>query len=134
MANEFTFFKRLVDSKILGIHTAFLGKVTQIAGDTAMVKPLTMYRTKDGAAMEQSEVCAVVPQSVKTEERTITYRVSEYADESTTVLVPVPLKTGDLVFVGVCERDITAARQGILEEPGSRRHHDMNDGVILRVL
>lgn len=136
MANEFTFFQNLIDSKILNLHTAFLAKIENVdeTGRKAIVKPLTMVKPVNGKAFEQSVVSAVIGQNAKMKAQTITYRNAEEDTDTITVLVPDVLKVGDIVYVGVCERDITSAKNGVISYPNSKRHHNINDGVILAVL
>ena len=129
-----TIFSDMIDQKILDIHTAFLGQVVSVSGNTARIQPLNMALPVGGSAQKASVVTAVVPTNIKCKQEDITYLTPENGVETTTVLVPDQLKGGDIVFVGVCERDITNAKKGIIAEPTRGRHHNENDGVILRVL
>lgn len=127
--NELSFFDNKINSRILDLHTAYLGRVERINGDKAIVKPLTKYKAYGGNSAEQSVAPAFIPSNIKYTTETITIDGAEK-----TVLVPDDLSVGDIVFVGVCDRDITYARYGEISEPKSKRHHNINDGVILRVL
>lgn len=129
MANEFSAFDRIINERIKNIRTAFIGKVVSINGSMAMVQPLIKY----GADIkETSLVSVVIPSNVKCKTKTITYMVTNVTSATMTVLVPDSLAVGDIVYVGICDRDITTAKNGIMSEP--TRQHDINDGVILRVL
>lgn len=130
---EISFFENMIDSKILNIHTAYLGKVVSISGNTARVQPLTMSKAIGGKSAEQSTTTAVIPPNIKYRADKITYRISDDRSETTTVLVPDSLAVGDTVYVGVCDRDISFAKKGIIGKATSR-HHNINDGVILRVV
>lgn len=133
MANDMGFFTNSIDSKILNIHTGYLGKVLSVNGSSARVQPLTMYKAIGGKAKQQSPVTAVVPPNIKYSKETITYRVSDTASQTKTVLVPSSLSVGDIVYVGVCDRDISHAKNGKIAE-ATNRHHNINDGVIIRVV
>lgn len=123
----------LINSKIINIHTAFIGKVLSVNGSIAKVKPLTYSKNSSGALKEQTPVAAYIPQNVKTKQETISYMKSQYESETKTIIVPDVIDAGDIVYCGVSERDITAENLGgKISEP--TRHHDINDSVILAVL
>lgn len=131
--SDFDYFTKLVDQKILNVHTAFLAKVISVKGKSARLQPLSMYKAVGGTAQQPSVVTAVVPENIKYKREDITYQISAAQNRTTTVLVPDELKTGDIVYVGVCERDISYAQNGIIAE-ATNRHHSVNDSVILQVL
>lgn len=131
--NGLTYFENAIDKAVLNIRTAYLAKVLDVKGKTARLQPLTVYKAVGGSAKAQKTTTAVIPQNIKFKEETITYMTSDTATAQTTVLTPQNLAVGDIVYVGVCDRDITNAVKGIISE-ATPRHHDINDGVILRVL
>jgi hypothetical protein len=135
------FFNSLINGAIINLHTGYIAKVINVNGDTARVQPLTYTKDANGKNIEQAVVTAAIPPNVKYEARDIEY-ISEvsYSDSSglktetnvKQVLMPCALCPGDIVYCAVCERDITYALNGIPAE--SKRHHDMNDSIILKVL
>ena len=127
------YVEKTINSKLLQVNTAYLGRVEAINGTTARVKPLTKHKAKGGAAQEQSSAPAMIPPNIKYKEEKITYLVNKDRSETKTILTPDNLDVGDIVFVGVCDRDITHAKNGVISE-ASNRHHNINDGVILRVV
>lgn len=132
--NEFNFFKNIVEQRVLAIHTAFLAKVISASGSSATVSPLMSLKSSvTGEQINVGYVSAVIPKNVKFKRETITYAVSDTSSETKTVLVPDDIVPGDIVYVGVCERDITNATEG---KPylATMRTHSLNDGVILCVL
>ena len=131
--SEFGYFSNITKEAVLQIHTAYLGKVLSVDGNTARIQPLTMYKTIDGQPKEQSTTKAIIPPNIKFKTEQITYLESETSHKTKTIVVPANLAVGDIVYVGVCERDITYAKNGVIRE-ATPRHHDINDGVILRVL
>lgn len=131
--NELKFLHNFVNQKILNIHTSYLGKVLSVKGDTARLKPLGVYRATGGEAMEQKTTTALIPPNIKFRTETITYRISDTESESKTVLMPENLAVGDIVYVGICDRDISNAKNGNTNE-ATARHHNINDGVILQVV
>lgn len=126
-----------VDTRIkqamLNINTAYLAKVLSVNGRKALVQPLTVHKSVGGKAKEQTPVSAYVPTDIKFKHRELTYMISEDKTDTIYVVVPAELEVGDIVYVGVCDRDISNALNGVISEATSR-HHDINDGVILRVL
>ena len=133
MTNLNSYFERMIDGKLLNIHTAYLARVVSVSGTQARLQPLSVYKAVGGNAQEQSTTTAVIPPNIKSKAQTITYRMSETESESTTVLIPEVLSAGDIVYVGVCDRDISNAKLGEVGE-ATNRHHNINDGVILQVV
>lgn len=131
---NFDLLDNTIKQAVLSIHTAFLAKVISVSDNRAVVLPLESI-TERGSDTQTplTHVSVVVPPNVKYAAKNITYRTSADSTNTITVLVPEELSAGDLVYVGVCERDITDALGGLAELP-TERHHDINDGVILRVL
>lgn len=132
--NEFNFFQNMIEQRVLSIHTAFLAKVISVDNDGATVQPLRSL--KSSATGEQTAVGYVrvtVPENVKFKREDITYRISDTSSVTKTVIVPDDIAAGDIVYIGICERDITNAKTGGAEL-ATMRTHDMNDGVILCVL
>lgn len=126
------FTEKLIDGKIINIHTAFIGKVITINGNIARVQPLTYSKNINGELKEQTPIAAHIPRNIKVKEEAITYRISDYNSKTTTVIVPDKLAVGDIVYCGVSERDISGENLGgKIAEP--TRHHDINDSVILAV-
>ena len=132
MNNNIGFFDLNIEKQILNIHTAYLGKVLSIDGTTARLQPLTTYKATNGIAKEQSTTSAVIPPNIKFSTERITYLTGTEA-VSKMIVVPASLAVGDIVYVGVCDRDITYAKNGVISE-ATQRHHNINDGVILRVV
>lgn len=129
---DMTFFNKIVNNAVINIHTAYIAKVLSVDGTRAMVQPLTYAKNASGQTVEQAPVSAFIPSNVKYAVKNITYRVSD-TSETTAVLVPEELQEGDIVYCGVCERDISSAVTGVMADLPTR-HHDMNDSVILKVL
>lgn len=132
--------ENIIDDKIHDIHTAFIGRVVQINGNTAKVRSLTYSRNTDSYE-EQTVVSAVIPLNVKLRQEEITYVTHvSYSEngglsvetDTKQIIVSEDIAVDDIVYVGICERDISNAVKGIAAEPV--RFHDMNDGVILKVL
>ena len=84
-------------------HTNFIGKIVGINFNTATIQPLIMYKVYGEKAQRTAEV---------------TISQSE-------------LKTGDTVYCGVCERDITEARNGNMALSNTGRHHSLSDSVVI---
>lgn len=130
---DFDFLDGLTKQQILNIRTSYLAKVTGISGNTARVQPLHMHKAVNGKAEKAKENSAVIPRNIKYSTSTITYKTANDTTKSMTVLVPADLAIGDIVYVGVCDRDITYAKNGKIGE-ATNRHHNINDSVIIRVM
>ena len=130
---QFGWIENLIEDKLLNLHTAFLGRVVSVNGDAARVQPRMTYGAAGGVRTEHKAVSVMIPKNVKYKAETITYFTGSNTTNTKEVLTPDSVLVGDIVFCGVCERDITNARNGI-ETLASSRRHNVNDGVILRVL
>lgn len=124
--------EKIIDDKILNLHTAFLGIVIEVNFSSAMVQPLNSCKML-GEFQTQKPIKAIIPPNIKYKTDQITYQTSNSHTETKTILVPDKLCINDLVYVGVCERDITYTKKGDEGQPTSR-HHDINDAVILCVM
>lgn len=131
--NGIEYIKNTIEQYILNIDTAYLAQVLQVNGKTARLQPLTVHKVAGSKAKKQSTTTAVIPSNIKYKEETITYKVTDIRSETKTVLTPDKIAVGDIVLVVVCDRDITHAIKGVISE-ATQRHHDINDGVIVRVL
>lgn len=123
----------IIKNQLMNLHTAFIGKVVSVNGNTAIVQPLSMIKAYGAAAKPQTAISVAVPKNVKHERKTITYLTGGSQSQTTEILIPSDISSGDIVYCGICERDITEARKGQIAQV-STRHHDINDGVILAVL
>lgn len=127
------FVETLIESKIVNIHTAFIGKVLSVNGNIARIQPLTYSKNANGTLVKQATVAAYIPQNIKVKQETITYMKSQDSSESKTIIVPDIVTCGDIVYCGVSERDVTTENLGgKIAKP--TRHHDINDSVILAVI
>lgn len=131
--NGINYIGQAIEQKLLQVRTADLARVVSVDGNTARLQPLTMHKAVGGNAIKQSIISAVIPQNIKVREQTITYMANSQDTGTLTVLVPDELAVDDIVIVGVCDRDISNAKRGVISE-ATNRHHDINDSVILRVL
>ena len=129
--NGIGYFDMAIEKALLNVRTAYLAKVVTVNGNRAIVQPLDTYKVMGGKATQRKPVSALIPPNIKLATQTITYLISTEQSESTTVLVPDNLSTGDIVMVGVCDRDITNAQRGIING-ATDRHHNINDSVIIR--
>ena len=67
------FVEMLIESKIVNIHTAFIGKVLSVNGNIARVQPLTYSKNVRGELKAQTPVAVYIPQNIKVKQETITY-------------------------------------------------------------
>lgn len=131
--------RMIVDQMLLGVHTAFLGKIVSFQPDkkVATVQPLTLEKQvgKNGS-----------PQSVLTNIPVLNHACFKYslkdrtcltsasgATESRTHIIAEPLAPGDICLCVTCERDITEARRGNSVVP-PLGHHQRKDSVVVGVI
>ena len=131
--NGMSYFNSAIEQHLLKIRTGYIGRVLSIEGSEARIQPLSSYQATGGSAEESKPASALIPQDIKYKEKTITYMKSLVDTETETILIPDKLAVGDVVFVGISDRDITYAKKG-LSKTATNRHHDINDGVILKYL
>ena len=148
-----TIFERMIEEKLLNIHTAFIGKIISVSGNTAKVQPLNKVK-QYGREAEQQSVLQNVPilnnarfklQSATVEyvsdvdldtNKSDGYVTSASIDKTTKTIETVKrvgLTKGDIVFCVCADRDITEARRGNMAVP-SIGHHSQSDAVIVGVL
>lgn len=122
--------KKMIDGKLLDLHTAFLGKVLSANEKTASVQPLGKIKQYGEEAKSQAPLSGVPIATYKLEKRTITT-----CDDGTVedVAIIKPIEAGDIVVCICCDRDITEAKRGINGTPAIG-HHSLSDSVIVGVL
>ncbi len=116
----------MVNQQLMDTHTNFIGKIVSIDINTAKVQPLTMYKVY-GQKAQTSAVLTNVPILYPYK---CVYKVDEVTNEVIGI-VQEELKEGDTVYCGVCERDITEAKNGNLAAPSVARRHNLSDSVII---
>ncbi len=138
---SFAAIENIINNKLLNLHTAYLAKVISTNGNTAKIQPLGMSKAYGETAQEQSVLSSVpiLKSAHKVKTKTITYikdvdfDKKEVTTDTATITEVVPISAGDIVYCGVCERDITEAKNGINSTPAIG-HHSMSDSVIIGVL
>lgn len=148
-------FEDMIDRALLDMHTAFLGKVLSINGNKATVQPLGLYKQYGETAQNQAVVSAVISKSGQckmTGNETISYIsdvtcevkknkeetvVTDVSIKKTTSTKSIPvfsnLEAGNIVICVCCDRDISAAKNGINAVPAVG-HHSLSDSVIVGIL
>lgn len=148
-----TIIENLIEEQLMNIHTAFVGKVISVSGNTATVQPLNKVKQYGKKAETQSVIPNVPilnnaryklqPATVKyvsdvdlDTNRSDGYVTSASVDITTKTIETVKrvgLAKGDIVFCVCADRDITEARRGNMAVP-SVGHHSQSDAVIVGVL
>lgn len=115
------------EEALLNLHTAFVGKVTKMNGETkADIQPLTLMKQLGRPPKKQALLKDVpVLEHVRHIE---TFKAGEDMHEGHVQFKP--LKAGDIVLCVCCERDITEAKKGnsVLPPIG---HHLIKDAVVV---
>ena len=145
------FFDNLIESKLLSVHTSYIGRVLSVSEDltTARILPLGKTREYGKEAKSQtplSNVPVLHSARWKLEKKKLRFVIDlkvekgeEYVEEVTPtykeyeLLLPKDLEAGDLVLCVCCERDINAARNGgnVVPPVG---HHSMSSSVVVGIL
>ena len=129
------FIDEQVESRLLNLHTAYIGKVLSYSDGKATVQPLGMVKQVGKAAQKQAIVSNVpVIQSAQNKigTKTITYEYGA-GTKTETILTLSPLAAGDLVFCVCADRDITEAKRGRNVQP-QIGHHSQSDSVVVGIL
>lgn len=127
-----TMIDDMVESKLLNLHTAYVGKIISVNGNRATVQPLTMIK-QIGKNAEQQAPIPDVPILSHCRGKTIEKTISTYNGGSEKVLAFEPLKSGDIVFCVCAERNITDAINGKSNVPPIGRH-SQSDSIVVGVL
>lgn len=146
------FIDNAIDQRMKDLHTAYLGKVISVNGDTATVQPLGLIKEYGGTPKKQAVVQNVPIAVCKAKKATISFvssvSIKKETDEETgnitdvtlnqtkgteTVLIPDAISIGDIVICVCCDRDITDARKGKNSLPPAG-NHSLSDSVIVGVL
>lgn len=128
------FLSAAIESRLMDLHCAYIGKVVSVSGDTATVQPLGLVKDSDSAAKKQAVVSNVpIACNYKFSIKTISYTTSDGDKASQTVAVPSRIAAGDLVVCLCADRSITAARRGRNEQP-TAGHHSISDSIIVGIL
>lgn len=127
--------KSMIDSKLLDLHTAFIGKVISVKSTTATVQPLGMIKQYGETAKRQAVLSNVPIAAYKIRTKKITYVSNATTNETQTeeVLKLEPISAGDIVICVCCDRDITDAKRGVNSIP-ALGHHALSNSVIVGVL
>lgn len=116
----------MINQRLLDTHTSYLGKIISIDLNLMTVQPLSMYKVY-GEKAKQSAVINNIPVLCP-------YKYVYIVDEVTREIKRIEqqlLKTGDTVYCGVCERDITEAKKGNMPVSSIARHHNLSDSVVI---
>lgn len=57
--------KRLIDQKLLALHTAYFAEVLKVDGDEAKIQPLNMIKEKGEEPQKQAVLTVPILQNVK---------------------------------------------------------------------
>lgn len=122
------YLSEAIQQTMRNLHTAYLGKVLSVNGNTATVQPLGLTKAYGEKAKKQAIVSNIPIATKKTKIEEI-----ETVTGKKEVLIPSPLVRGDIVLCVVCDRDITEARKGNNALPPVGEH-SLSDSVIVGVL
>ncbi len=120
--------EKILQNKLLALHTAYLAKVISTNGNTAKIQPLGLTKAYGENAKKQSPLTNVA--ILKNAKYKI---VGECIVEGKKIAEIEPIKNGDIVLCVCCERNISDAKKGNNTLPPAG-HHSMSDSVIVGVL
>ena len=124
------YLDEIIETKLLGLHTAYLAKVISVSGNTAKIQPLGLYQNQ-GEKEEKQSVLTAVPIMKNVKKFKLT--TISVCEGSWTGYQPYPREAGDIAVCICCERNITEAKKGknVLPPVG---HHQMSDSIIIGIL
>lgn len=106
-----SYFKNLIEQKLLATHTCYLAKVLSVNGNKANIQPLSLVKAvgstpKRQAMINNTPICKHVLEDIT---------------------------EGSTVVVACMERDISQTRKGIFALPSLRRH-SLSDSIVIGVI
>lgn len=132
MGNE-KFLDAIINRKLKDLHTAYLGTVLSVNGNSATVQPLGLIKAYGGEPQKQAVISNVPIAAYKTKTAEITYLTPDNQPKTQTILIPDNIVKGDIVICVCCDRDITDAKRGKNTLPPVG-HHSLSASVIVGVL
>ena len=111
-----SYFKNLIEQKLLSTHTTYLATVLSMNGEYARIQPLSMIKAVGGESKKQA-IIDNVP---------ISQTVLRTLHENETLV-------GKVSIVVCSERDVSRTRKGEFALP-SLRHHSISDSIIIGYL
>ena len=134
----------IMEEKLLNMHTAFIGKIVSVKGETlCTVQPLDKIKAYGQKAKTQAVITKVpilnhvrhyslVKQSLSSSEGSISPSSHPSADNVGHLKVE-PLKKGDIVLCVCAERDISSSVKGTSTTPPVG-HHQIANAVVVGLL
>ena len=107
-----SYFKNLIEQKLLSTHTTYLATVLSMNGEYARIQPLSMVKAVGGESKKQA-IIDNVP---------ISQTVLRVLNDGESLV-------GATVIVSCAERDISRTRKGEFALP-SFRMHSLSDSII----
>lgn len=129
--NNLNSINGIIESKLLTLHTAYIGKVLKYSNGKADIQPLQMIK-QYGRPAEQHSPIPNVPVTQQARFKMST-KTANTGVTNITYIEPVPLAAGDIVVCVCGERDITEAKNGKLSVP-TIGHHSMSDSIVVGIL
>jgi len=139
MSNSTNFFHDLIKEHTLNLHTAMPCKVLSFneQARTAKIQPLFMYKEKNQEPVTRAPIedVPVLFQRYKTvDTRATSEEPLQYSDEEVVrEFIPI-LQQGDIVFAVFSQRALDDVLQGNVAFPAQKRHHSLNDAIIVGVI
>lgn len=116
----------MINQRLLDTHTNFLAKIISINYNLMTIQPLSMHKVY-GEKAKPSAIINNIPVLCP-------YKYVYIVDKSTKEVKRIEqqeLEIGDTVYCGVCERDITEAKNGNMPVSSIGRHHNLSDSIVI---
>ena len=133
-----TVLNNIIEENMMNMHTAFVGKILSVKGNSATVQPLNrvkQYGKKEQAQSVLKDVPILNHARWKYKARKLEYvkNVSDHVaiKDSIEIVEREEIGPGDIVFCMCADRDITETKNGSMATPSVGRHHNMSDAVIV---
>ncbi len=132
-------FDNIIEEKLLNMHTAFIGKIVSVQGETmCTVRPLDKIKAYGHEAKAQGVITRVPilnhVRHYKLQKQSLSASEGSISPASHGGhLVVTPLKAGDIVLCLCAERDISSSVKGISTTPPVG-HHQIKDAIVVGLL
>jgi hypothetical protein len=142
------YFDNLVEEKLLNLHTAFIGKIVSMEGETfCTIQPLDKIKAYGKPAKQQAVISKVPILNHVRHYTLVKQTLTTQHSHGSGVIVPEthpvpdneghlrvePLRAGDIVLCVCAERDISSSIEGMSVTPPVG-HHQQKDAIVVGLI
>lgn len=142
------YFENSIEEKLLNLHTAFIGKIVSMEGETlCTVQPLDKIKAYGKPAKQQAVISKVPILNHVRHYTLVKQTLTAEHSHGSGVIVPEthpvpdneghlrvePLRAGDIVLCVCAERDISSSIEGMSVTPPVG-HHQQKDAIVVGLI